>query len=64
MSRIAKKPITIPDKVKVEVDPEHQVKVTGPKGALTYGLVGDINLEIKNNQIMGPADFCNQWLQF
>jgi large subunit ribosomal protein L6 len=35
MSRIGKKPITIPDKVSVEVD-AGTVKVTGPKGELNW----------------------------
>ena len=34
MSRIGKKPIPLPDKVKVEIKPE-SVVVTGPKGSVT-----------------------------
>lgn len=52
MSRIAKKPIILPDKVKVELPSGHQVKVTGPKGELSYNLVGDIRLDIKDNKVM------------
>ncbi len=34
MSRIGKKPIPLPDKVKVDIKPE-SVVVTGPKGTVT-----------------------------
>jgi large subunit ribosomal protein L6 len=35
MSRIGRAPISVPAGVKVDVQPDHQVTVTGPKGALS-----------------------------
>lgn len=50
MSRIGKKPITIPKEVKVEVK-DGIVFVEGSKGKLNYSLSNRINLEIKDNQL-------------
>lgn len=55
MSRIGKKPITIPSGVKIEVSgPE--VTVTGPKGSLTQALVPGIKLEIKEGELSVVAE--------
>jgi large subunit ribosomal protein L6 len=43
MSRIGKKPIDIPDKVKLVITPEGAVSVEGPKGKLNFQLPGGIN---------------------
>lgn len=50
MSRIGKKPITIPKDVKIEFK-DGQIFVEGPKGKLTKGLPDRIRLEIKENQV-------------
>ena len=50
MSRIGKKPIIIPQGVKVQVN-DGLALVEGPKGKLTQGLSGRISLEIKENEI-------------
>ena len=51
MSRIGKKPITIPNGVKVEVK-DSTVFIEGPKGNLSRSLSNRISLEIKENQIL------------
>jgi large subunit ribosomal protein L6 len=50
MSRIGKKPIIIPNAVKVEVK-DGSVFVEGPKGKLARHLSNRISLEIKENQV-------------
>jgi large subunit ribosomal protein L6 len=44
MSRIGKQPITVPSGVEVTIDGA-TVRVKGPKGELSYDLVGDVTLE-------------------
>ena len=51
MSRIGKKPIPIPDKVKVEIKPE-SVVVTGPKGTVSNPIPPGIRFEQKDKQIL------------
>jgi large subunit ribosomal protein L6 len=50
MSRIGKKPIPVPDKVKVEIKPE-TVIVTGPKGSVTNPIPPGIKFEQKDKQV-------------
>src|ERR671934_59503 len=45
MSRIGKKPIAVPDKVKVEINPE-TVVVTGPKGSVTNPIPPGIKITV------------------
>lgn len=51
MSRIGKKPITIPKDVKVEIK-DGQVILEGPKGKLSRTLSMRISAEVKDNQII------------
>ncbi|MCM8797739.1 MAG: 50S ribosomal protein L6 [Candidatus Omnitrophica bacterium] len=51
MSRIGKKPINIPDGVKVEVK-DHAVYVEGPKGKLHQNFSERIKVEIKDNYVI------------
>ncbi len=51
MSKIGQKPITIPDKVKVEVK-NKQVIVKGPKGSLSAPIKRNISVEIKDNEVL------------
>lgn len=51
MSRIGKKPISIPEKVTVEIK-AGVVKVVGPKGELKQDLRPEIKVEIKNDQVL------------
>ena len=51
MSRIGKKPITIPDKVKVKISDRHIV-VTGPQGELSMDVNLRMKIEQKDNQIL------------
>lgn len=44
MSRIGKKPITIPQGVSLTLDDQHVLKVKGPKGELTMAMDRDISL--------------------
>lgn len=50
MSRIGKKPINIPEKVKVSVNGS-TVLVEGPLGKLSYKLVDGIKVEVKEGKI-------------
>ena len=51
MSRIGKKPIPIPEKVKVDIKPE-SVVVTGPKGSVANPIPPGIRFEQKDKQIL------------
>src|SRR5262249_15807488 len=51
MSRIGKKPIPVPDKVKVDIKPD-SVVVTGPKGSVTNPIPPGIKFEQKDKQIL------------
>jgi large subunit ribosomal protein L6 len=51
MSRIGKKPIEIPQGVKVEITPK-EIKVTGPKGELTQFIHPEIKIEEKDGKIL------------
>jgi len=57
MSRIGKKPIPIPDKVKVDIKP-NSVGVTGPKGTVTNLIPPGIKWEQKDKQLIAvrPGD--------
>lgn len=50
MSRIGKKILVIPDKVKVQVQ-NGRVLVEGPKGKVDYQLPNDISIEISGNSV-------------
>ena len=45
MSRIGKKPISVPKGVEINVSEENYVKVKGPKGALEQQLPSEITIE-------------------
>src|SRR5260221_12812013 len=51
MSRIGKQPITIPDKVKVEVKGQ-QVSIEGPKGKLNWELPRRTSLKVDNGKVV------------
>src|SRR5438034_10114066 len=51
MSRIGKKPIPVPDKVKVDIKPDTAV-VTGPKGTVSNPVPPGIKFEQKDKQII------------
>jgi len=51
MSRIGRKPITVPKEVKVEIQGQ-SVKVTGPKGSLELKMVGTIFVQQKEDQLL------------
>lgn len=51
MSRIGKKPVTIPKDVKIEVK-DRVVFVEGPKGKLSRKLTDRVNVEIKDDQLL------------
>ena len=56
MSRIGKKPISVPDKVTATVEGQH-VKVKGPKGELEFTCPDDVSLEFADNEItVKPID--------
>ena len=51
MSRIGKKPITIPPKVKVAINAEGSVLVEGPKGKLEWKLPSTISAKVEGEQL-------------
>ena len=51
MSRIGKKPIPVPDKVKVDIKPD-TVVVTGPKGTVTNPIPPGITFQQKDKQVL------------
>jgi large subunit ribosomal protein L6 len=51
MSRIGKKPISVPDKVKVDIKPD-TVVVTGPKGTVTNLIPPGIKWQQKDKQLV------------
>jgi large subunit ribosomal protein L6 len=51
MSRIGKKPITVPNGVTVTVSPANEITVKGPKGELKETLDREIIVEVANNEI-------------
>ncbi len=51
MSRVGKKPIPIPEKVKVAVDGD-KVTVTGPKGSLSRNIPPKITVAIEDNTVV------------
>lgn len=51
MSRLGKKPVVIPDKVKVQIDGNH-IAIEGPKGKLEYDAPAKTSLEVKENEII------------
>ncbi|MFT9494188.1 50S ribosomal protein L6 [Anaerosolibacter sp.] len=51
MSRIGKKPITIPAGVQVDIDSKNLVTVKGPKGQLQEQINKDIKINIENNEL-------------
>lgn len=57
MSRVGKKPISIPGKAKVNIDGS-SVTITGPKGTLSREIHSDITAAIEDNQIVvtRPSD--------
>ena len=51
MSRIGKKPVVLPDKVKVDIKPS-EVVVTGPKGSVTSLIPPGIRWEKKDKELV------------
>ena len=60
MSRIGKAPIPVPSGVKVEIAPDHQVTVTGPKGTLKRTFPPFIGIVQEDGQLkLARADDSN-----
>ncbi|MFN3851756.1 MAG: 50S ribosomal protein L6 [Spirosomataceae bacterium] len=51
MSRIGKKPITLPSGVTVTVDASNEVTVKGPKGTLTQKVDSDITISVEGSEL-------------
>ena len=51
MSRIGKKPVTIPSGVTISVNNDNVVTVKGPKGELTQLVDRDIKIEVKDGHV-------------
>jgi large subunit ribosomal protein L6 len=51
MSRIGKKPIPLPDKVKVALAADGAVNVEGPKGKLAWKLPGDVAMKVEEKEL-------------
>lgn len=52
MSRIGKKPVIIPEGVKVELDDKNRVKISGKMGALEREIHPSIKLKVEDNEIV------------
>ena len=52
MSRIGKKPITLPDKVKIHVSGEGAINVEGPKGKLSWTLPPAIKARVEGSSVI------------
>ena len=52
MSRIGKKPVTIPNGVTITVGKDNIVTVKGPKGTLTESIDRDIKAEVVGNEVI------------
>lgn len=52
MSRVGRLPIAIPAGVTVTVSPENVVTVKGPKGELKREMAKEINIELKDNELV------------
>lgn len=52
MSRIGKKPIQVPPKVKINITQDGAITVEGPKGKLQYRLPKQISGEVKNDNVV------------
>ncbi len=52
MSRIGRKPITIPEGVNVTIDSDNTITVKGPKGTLTKTMHPDMAIAVENNEIL------------
>lgn len=50
MSRIAKYPVAVPDKVQVTIDPA-KIVVKGPLGTLEHPLASGVVVKLENNQV-------------
>jgi large subunit ribosomal protein L6 len=51
MSRIGKKPISLPDKVKLSISKDNLVTVEGPKGKLSQQIDTDIKVSVEDGTI-------------
>ncbi len=51
MSRVGKKPISVPAGVTITVGSDNVVTVKGPKGELKQAIDRDIKVEVKDNQV-------------
>jgi len=51
MSRIGRKPISIPEKVEIKIGKNNKVTVKGPKGELTRTFNPDMTIELKDGQV-------------
>jgi len=54
MSRLGKKPLPIPEKVKVEFK-DHVLEVTGPLGKISQSIPHQLNVKTENNQVLVEA---------
>lgn len=52
MSRIGKKPVTIPSGVTINVNKDNLIVVKGPKGELKQSIDRDITIEISDGQVV------------
>lgn len=52
MSRIGKMPVEIPQGVEIKLDDKNVITVKGPLGELSEKIDKDINIEIKDNQVL------------
>lgn len=52
MSRIGKKPISLPSNVTITIGKDNNVTVKGPKGTLSQSVDPDISVSVDNNEVV------------
>ncbi|MGK5090725.1 50S ribosomal protein L6 [Deltaproteobacteria bacterium TL4] len=58
MSRVGRRPITIPEKVKLSYE-NRELEVKGPRGTLAFSVSGTVELEIQDKILKVLADYEN-----
>lgn len=58
MSRIGRRPVPIPDRVEVSIEPDNTIRVKGPRGELSFRAHPDMTVRVEDNQVVveRPSD--------
>ncbi len=61
MSRVGRKPVTLPEGVTVTVDSNNHVVVKGPKGSLEYTFNHELTIDSADNKVLVSRPSDSQW---